>query len=423
MLTFLLVLVLVLGVNTTVWGLAGLTRLVLGRLRRGRPLPPGDRVEATEVAVLIAAHNEELVIAKTIESALSLLVPNENIFVVSDGSHDDTALIAWSYGVKILELSPNRGKAGALAAGIEHFQLADRFRIVVLLDADTRLAADYLTTGLPFFDDPEVVAVAGRAATIAEPQPTTRLGRFLVAYRERFYVVVQYLLKYGQAARPANVVSIVPGFASMYRSSVLPEIDISAPGLAIEDFNMTFEIHAKRLGRIAFHPRAAVAYTQDPDTYREYTRQLHRWTLGFWQTVRRHGLHLGRFWGALVLFVIELVSSSVMLLLTVPLLLLAAVAALWGELTGDHGGVVALVSDLVPAPAIVLGVLVPDYLLTVFAAIITRRPKYLLLGLAFPVMRVVDAAICLRTLPEAYFARSAGSSRGAWKSPVRRPAA
>ena len=156
----------------------------------------------------------------------------------------------------------------------------------MLLDADTRPNPDYLETGLPLFLDPEVVAVAGRAKSIMTPPAPTVLGRFLVAHRERLYIVVQLLLKYGQAARGANVVSIVPGFASMYRTSALAKIKVLAPGLVIEDFNMTFEIHAKKLGRIAFHPSAAVAYTQDPDNLQDYTRQVRRWILGFWQTVR-----------------------------------------------------------------------------------------------------------------------------------------
>ena len=58
----------------------------------------------------------------------------------------------------------------------------------------------------------------------------------------------------------------------MYRVDVLDQIDIAAPGLVIEDFNMTFEVHAKKLGRIAFRPDVAVAYTQDPDTWDDCTK-------------------------------------------------------------------------------------------------------------------------------------------------------
>jgi len=155
------------------------------------------------VAVVVAAHNEALVIAGTIRAA-SRLVDTKNIHVVSDGSTDDTASVAVTAGAHVLELNPNRGKAGALAAGIEHFQLCRRFEVVLLLDADTHLAPDYLTTGLPLFNDPDVVAVAGRARTIDKPPASSRFGRFLVAYRERLYLIVQLLLKFGQAARWAN---------------------------------------------------------------------------------------------------------------------------------------------------------------------------------------------------------------------------
>lgn len=423
MLTFIVVLVMVLGVNTILWGVTGVCRVVVRRIRRHRGPRGGAEVVVDDVAVLIAAHNEELVIANTIRSALSVGVPGDHVFVASDGSSDATAEVARGFGAQVLELDPNRGKAGALAAAIEHFRLAEAFEVVMLLDADTRLAPDYMTTGLPLFDEASVVAVAGRAATITEPESPTRMGRFLVAYRERFYVVVQYLLKYGQAARPANVVSIVPGFASMYRSRILASIDICAPGLAIEDFNMTFEVHAKKLGRIAFHPGAAIAYTQDPDTYRDYTKQLHRWSLGFWQTVRRHGFHFRRFWGALALFVFELLTSSVMLLATVPLLFASLGMSAWEEITGDHAGFAASIVQLVPPGSVVLGVLIPDYVLTVLVVIVTRRPRYLLLGLGFPLMRVVDAAICLRTLPEAYLGKAGGRTNGTWKSPVRRMSA
>jgi cellulose synthase/poly-beta-1,6-N-acetylglucosamine synthase-like glycosyltransferase len=415
MLSFIVVLVLVLGINTMIWGLAGLTRVVIHWVHPPRAPQPGQRLEPSDVAVLIAAHNEELVIANTIRSA-SALVPVGNIFVASDASTDATAVVARQIGANVVELVPNRGKAGALVAAIEHFRLAETFQVVMLLDADTQLAPDYMETGLPFFDDPEVVAVAGRAATIVEPPSPTRMGRFLVAYRERFYVVVQFLLKYGQAARGANVVSIVPGFASMYRSRILEHIDISAPGLAIEDFNMTFEVHAKKLGRIAFHPRAAIAYTQDPDTFRDYTKQLSRWALGFWQTLRRHGFRFGRFWGSLVLYVAELITSSVMLVLLVPVLLVSIGSSAWVSATADHVSPIAWFAGAIPPQAVLVGVLLPDYLLTVLVVIVTRRPSYLLLGLAFPLIRIIDAGICLRALPRAFFGRSTGT----WKSPERR---
>lgn len=414
-LVFLLALLLTVGGTTLLWSSVGIGRAAVGV---AHPRPPGPHPRPDEVAVVIAAHNEELVIRETVRSARRLL-PVDNLFVVSDGSTDATADVAGDEGATVLALSPNRGKAGAIAAIIDEFELAERFPVVLLLDADTQLDDAYLESGLRLFAEPDVVAVAGRAATLFDPAPPDLLGRLLVAYRERLYIAVQYLHKYGQAVPWANVVAIVPGFASMYRSRVLSDIDIAAEGLAIEDYNMTFEVHAKRLGRIAFHPRAAIARTQDPATLHDYTRQVRRWSLGFWQTVGRHGVRLGRFGVALAAYIAELVTSSVLLLLTPLVVLVVAVASVLVVSGWDPDGIPSGVVGALPLWALALGILLPDYALTVIAAIVTRRPSYLVLGPFFPFLRAVDAALCLRALADAL----TRSTDGRWRSPERRRAA
>ena len=80
----------------------------------------------------------------------------------------------------------------------------------------------------------------------------------------------------------------MPGFASLYRTDVLGEIEIDPPGLVIEDFNMTFEVYQQARWGGSASRSTAVAVTQDPYTLRDYTRQTKRWALGLWQTVSRH---------------------------------------------------------------------------------------------------------------------------------------
>lgn len=414
MVAFIIVLVLVVGLNTLVWSTLGAMRLIASRLSSRRPVV-GVIPTRDQVAVIVAAHNEELVISKTIASAAAML-PIENLFVVSDGSTDATSEIAMAAGATVLDLRPNRGKARALSALIEEFDLASRFEVVLLLDADTQLASDYFDTGLPLFADEGVVAVAGRATTLPDAGPASVIGRVVLAYRERVYIVMQYLHKFGQAASRVNVVTIVPGFASMYRSRILADIDIEAVGLTIEDYNMTFEVHAKRLGRIAFHPRAAIAYTQDPDTLRDYSKQVSRWNLGFWQTVRRHGPHFGVFWAALVFFIAELLASSILMTVFFPLLAVSTAAATADTFDGPAPSTAGDFAHLFPPAAVALGVLLPDYLLTAVAAIVARRPAFLLRGLAFPLLRALDAVLCLRALGRAF----THSASGTWKSPERR---
>jgi hypothetical protein len=52
----------------------------------------------------------------------------------------------------------------------------------------------------------------------------------------------------------------------------------------------------------------------------------------------------------------------------------------------------------------------------VVAAVVRRRPQYLVLGLGFIPMRIVDAGTALYTLPLAW----ARHSSGRWVSPTRR---
>lgn len=420
--------VLVVGVNFVLWGSIGFLRLcdeLISRVRmrvrrwRGRAEDAEEgatrRLTTADIAVLMAAHDEELVIEHSL-AAITALVPAKNVHVVSDFSTDRTVELVQAAGVHVLETATNVGKAGALQEGINRFGLAEHFEAVLILDADTQLDPRYFEVALPLLDDPRVVAVAGCAQTRWHPGELSPLGAMIVAHRQRIYTLTQRLLKYGQTWRGVNATHIVPGFASMYRSRALEQIDVNPTGLVIEDFNMTFEVHAKRLGRVAFAPGAS-AYTQDPSRYQDYVRQTSRWALGLWQTVRRHRPRRGLFALMLGILLAELLTSSVLFVL-LPLVLLLLGAAELAAAAGVDGGqpVADIIGDHLGLTAILFGVLLPDYLLTCAVALVERRPRYLYLGLFFIAMRITDATIALRTLPRAWRTRSTGQ----WVSPTRR---
>lgn len=410
--------VLVLGVNLVLWTIVGGIRVISDRVEHSTALPWPRRLSPANVAVLVPAHNEEPVIAASIQSALKL-VPQANVHVVADGCDDATAEIARESGVEVLELKPGRGKAGGIEAAVKHFDIPSRFSVLLIVDADTELDEHYLERGLASFERSPVVAVAGYARAGWYPNELTTVGRFLIAYRTRLYAVMQWL-KYGQTWRWTNVTSIVPGFASMYRTSILGQMDLNPPGLVIEDFNMTFEIHRKRLGKIDFRP-AAYATTQDPDNFRDYYRQVQRWHLGFWQTLRRHGFWFSWFSAALALFLVEVMVASLGVVLLVSALALIGPIVLINQVahaTGWAPEIAGFQDALVVLATVLLFVAALDYLLTCVTALLLRRPVLLLYGLGFLVLRFVDGTAVLRTLPRAWRARSTGR----WTSPTRRPA-
>ena len=420
--------VFVLGVNFVIWGSVGAIRLTesrAGRLSSHRKRAAPARNDASgaskgsltvsQVAVLMPAHNESAVLAASLD-AIMKLVPASNIHVVSDGSTDDTPDIARRAGVQVYETRSNVGKAGALQEAIGHFQLIRRYPVVLLLDADTRVDPDYFAEALPLFNEPEVVAVAGCVRT-ARDRRLSLAGNVLVGHRERIYAIGQRALKFGQTYLRANATHIVPGFASMYRTSVLPNMEMNPPGLVIEDFNMSFEVYQKRLGKVAFTLKA-VAETQDPDTLPDYIRQTRRWAIGLWQTVRRHPPRANLFTAMLAVLLLELITSSAIFLMLPMLMLVLVLPDLahstlhWLPFADVH----AVVAAHMKLSAVLFGVALPDYALTCLVAVLERRPRLLLVGFFFPFLRIIDAAIGLCAIPAGWLVRS----NGTWKSPARR---
>ena len=372
------------------------------------PEPPRDLAPA-DVAVIVCAHDEEAVIGNCLERVLEL-VPAANVFVGSDGSTDRTVEIVRRAGCQVLDIQPNRGKARALAAVLEHFEITRRFEVALILDADSEIDRHYVARALPLFEDARVVAVAGHANPKWYRHWLPRWSMFFAAYRVRLYALTQALLRYGQTWSRCNVSFIVPGFASMYRCRVLEQIDVAAPGLSVEDFNMTFEIHRKRLGRIAYTPRVRCT-SQEAHGLVDYVKQVRRWYLGFWQTVRRHGIWPSFFWLSLGFFAVEMLIASIVLL-TVPL------ALSWFIFEGGDPALLWL-PPLGTVEITVLGliaaVLVADYALTVAVAALEKKPLLLIYGVGFAVLRYIDAFLFVYTLPLAFLVRSDGR----WASPRR----
>ncbi len=85
-----------------------------------------------KIAAIIPAYNEE----KTISDVLTVMKTTDlidEIIVVSDGSEDETVKIAGSHdGVLVIDLLNNRGKGGAVKAGLDHCSA----EVILIVDAD-----------------------------------------------------------------------------------------------------------------------------------------------------------------------------------------------------------------------------------------------------------------------------------------------
>jgi len=88
---------------------------------------------AIEISALVPVYNEEDRIEKTIETIKNSRYIKE-VFVVDDGSKDNTALRASNAGAKVIKLDKNRGKGYALKYGLD--RIIDKNEIIIFLDGD-----------------------------------------------------------------------------------------------------------------------------------------------------------------------------------------------------------------------------------------------------------------------------------------------
>lgn len=117
------------------------------------------------VTIIIAAYNEEAVIADKIKNIFAADYPTEKlqVIVAAQGSTDHTAAIASSYSVvSVLQSAERKGKSVAVNEAVEKAQHS----IIVLTDANTLLAPQTLQKLVSHLNDPAIGAVAGEKKVV-----------------------------------------------------------------------------------------------------------------------------------------------------------------------------------------------------------------------------------------------------------------
>jgi peptidoglycan-N-acetylglucosamine deacetylase len=248
--------------------LLGFAHWIFGSRRRGAAY-------AGPVTVLVAAHNEEAVLDRTLEALLRSDHPGLEIIVVDDGSTDDTAAAVDAFaerGVRLIR-QPQGGKAQALRTG---FAWA-RHPIVVALDADTLFTPSTVAHLVRPFADRRVGAVAGN------PKVGNRLNVLT------WFQVVEYVLTLNLERRAyalLGCVPVVPGAVGAWRRAATEEVGGFSGTTLAEDADLTLAL-GRRGYRVAYAP-SAVAFTEAPQTLEGLNRQRSRWAFGILQCLWKH---------------------------------------------------------------------------------------------------------------------------------------
>ncbi|UQD51451.1 glycosyl transferase family 2 [Bacillus methanolicus] len=229
------------------------------------------------VSVVIAAYNEEKVIAKAIRSILDSDYPNFEVIIVDDGSKDNTAKVVQEIcnehpNVRLIQ-KENGGKASALNRGFEE----SRGEIVVSLDADTILAKDAISLMVRHFEDPNVAGVSGNVKV-------GNRRNLLTTWQHIEYITGFNLER--RAFDELNCITVVPGAIGAWHKQRVKEVGYLSEDTLAEDTDLTLTL--LRQGYRIVYEDKAYGFTESPEDLRSLIKQRYRWSFGTLQCLWKH---------------------------------------------------------------------------------------------------------------------------------------
>lgn len=240
-------------------------------------LPAGMVTRPLKVSAIIPAYNEEINSARTINSILHQNYPGLEIIFVDDGSKDKTfEKVNEAFkdiGAVKAFTKPNGGKASALNFGIEKAQTD----IVVCIDADTQLKPDAISELVKKFDNTRVGAVAGNVKVGNEVNIITR-------WQSIEYITSQNFDR--RAFDLLNCITVVPGAIGAFKKEAIEIAGGFTTDTLAEDCDLTMRL--LRSGYVIRNCTHAIAYTEAPETVRQFMNQRFRWSFGVMQCFWKH---------------------------------------------------------------------------------------------------------------------------------------
>ncbi len=235
------------------------------------------------VTVLVAAHNEEAVIAGCLENLMKVDYPAQRLLVmpVNDRSSDATRIIIDA----LVEKYPDRieafhrvgGKPGK-AAALKEATARVKTDFIIVFDADYLPSRGLIQRLMAPFFDPEVGAVMGRV--VPGNVGVNLLTRLLDLERSGGYQVDQ------QARMNLGLVPQYGGTVGGIRIAALEAVGGWHDDVLAEDTDLTFRL---LLGgwRTVYHNRSE-CFEEVPQSWAVRVRQIKRWAKGHNQALVRH---------------------------------------------------------------------------------------------------------------------------------------
>ncbi len=246
-----------------------------------------DTADWPPVTILVAAHNEEKVIANILSALMTVAYPQDKMVVVpvNDRSTDRTREIidefVRQYPGRILPFHRTAGKGGKAAALKDAMELVTT-EVILIFDADYLPGAGLVKQLVAPFFDPEVGGVMGRVVPVNVG--ANLLTRLLDLERSGGYQVDQ------QARMNLRLVPQHGGTVAGVRLSALREIGGWNDNSLTEDTDLTYRLLLH--GWKTAYQNRSECYEEVPETWAVRIKQIMRWAKGHNQAMVTYALHL-----------------------------------------------------------------------------------------------------------------------------------
>lgn len=353
-----------------------------------------DRYYKKKLALLLPAHNEELIIQSTIKSAIAAGQNKEDIYVVDDCSTDNTRKEAIGLLGKKQVLTVRRsGKAMAVYQAIIYFEIEKRYTWLHVADSDSIFGKDYFRIFRRNLTGKKYVAAIGFVQSLR--------GNWISKYRTFSYTYGQQIYRRMQSW--IGAISVFPGPVTSIRTDVLKQLNFSSESLT-EDFDLTLQFHRLKLGKIKYIP-GAINYTQDPQTLKDFCKQTARWHRGFFQGVRKY--RLGRKPQAIDIYIgfqlFETLLFIIQMFVLLPIIVLNTHPHRWQAI-----------------PTVFLANYLVITAIALFAAIAAKRLTILTVMPAFYFMAMLELGIFVKSFIEVIVLRKFRGQVVGWQTEGRR---
>ncbi len=220
-----------------------------------------------KVSVIVPVYNADTSLGDCLSALETQSFPRSQyeIIVADDGSTDNTANVARSFDILLVQQS-NRGPASARNTGAS---MASG-EVLLFTDADCMPTRDWIARMLEPFDDPQVVAAKG-AYLSSQKEVVARL------------VQIEYEEKYQRLSRQ-KYTDFVDTYSAAYRKEAFESVggfDTSFTVPSAEDQELSFRLAGR--GYKMVYASRAIVYHKHPSTWWRYIKRKSRF--GYWRVL------------------------------------------------------------------------------------------------------------------------------------------